>query len=154
LRLLDGRRQIAIMLDYEFGRGASRALPKDGLKFSYSRRSDRLKQVTHEGKLFAVIRPNGAVALTIYSATLLSSSRALMENSVTVTDEAAEFVKKGKSVFCKFVTKVGKHVLPGGEVIVLDGRGRVIGLGKAKLPGIFMREFKAGVAVKVRGASG
>jgi 7-cyano-7-deazaguanine tRNA-ribosyltransferase len=139
------------MLDYEFGKGTSRALPGDGLEFFYSRKSDRLKQVDHGGKLFAVIRPNGAIALTLYSSSVLVSSAAFRKNCVTVSEEAVEFVRRGKSVFCKFVTKVGSHVLPGGEVVVLDPRGSPIGVGRAKIAGVYMREFKAGVAVKVRG---
>ncbi|MDG6926453.1 MAG: queuine tRNA-ribosyltransferase [Nitrososphaerota archaeon] len=151
MKVIDERRRFALMLDYEFGRGTSSALPKSGLEFFYSRKSDRLKQVNHEGRLFAIIRPNGAIALTLYSSSVLVSSAAFLGNSVTVSDEAVEFVRRGKSVFCKFVTKVGKHVLPGGEVVVLDGRGSPIGVGRAKVAGIYMREFKAGVAVKVRG---
>jgi predicted RNA-binding protein (TIGR00451 family) len=153
LKILEERRRFAIMLDYEFGAGTSKALPRRDLEFFYSRKSDRLKQVNHAGRLFAVIRPNGAIALSIYSAKLLSKSAKFLENSVTVSDDAAEFILKGKSVFCKFVVKVGRHVLPGGEVVVLDRHGTPIGLGKAKIPGEYMREFKAGVAVKVRGIS-
>jgi predicted RNA-binding protein (TIGR00451 family) len=152
LKLLDERRRFTLMLDYEFGVGTSRALPRSGLDYFYSRRSDRLKQVMHDGKIFAVIRPNGAIALSLRAAGILASSRAFMQNSVTVRDDAAQFVRNGKSVFCKFVTKTGKHVLPGGEVVVLDESGLPIAVGRAKLPGAFMREFKAGVAVKVRSA--
>ncbi len=152
MRLLDERRRFSLMLDYEFGRGTSGALPRDGLDYLYSRKSDRLKEVMHEGKIFAVVRPNGAIALSLYAARLLASSRAFMQNSVTVSDEAARFVRMGKSVFCKFVVRTGKHVLPGGEVVVLDERGSPIAVGRAKVPGAFMREFKAGVAVKVRSA--
>lgn len=141
------------MLDYEFGAGTSRALPRGGLEYLYSRKSDRLKQVNHDRKLFAVIRPNGAIALSLYAASILSSSRKFLRNSVTVSDEAAEFVRRGKSVFCKFVVKVGAHVPPGGEVVILDRRGAPIGVGRAMIPGVYMREFKAGVAVKVRGIS-
>jgi predicted RNA-binding protein (TIGR00451 family) len=147
------RTRFALMLDYEFGSGSSKALPDEDLEFFYSRKSKRLKLVNHDGKLFAVIRPNGAIALTIYSASVLASSRVFLENSVTVSDDAVPFVRKGKSVFCKFVTKVGRHVPPGGEVVVLDRRGNMIGVGRAKIPGSVMREFKAGVAVKVRGSS-
>jgi len=142
-----------MMLDYEFGRGTSSALPREGLKFYYSRRSDRLKQVDHEGKIFAIVRPNGAIALSLMAASILASSKAFLRNSVTVSVDAAEFVRKGKSVFCKFVTGVGDHVPPGGEVVVLDERGVPIGVGRAKIPGVYMREFKAGVAVKVRSAT-
>lgn len=153
MRLLDGRRQFLVMLDYEFGPGTSRALPRCGLEFVYSRKSDRLKQVLHEGKLFATIKPNGAIAPTNYGASVLIESKAYVENSVTVDGAAVEFVREGRSVFCKFVKSVGKHVLPGGEVAVLDPRGRVIGVGSAKMHGDFMRQFKHGVAVKVRGSS-
>ena len=140
------------MLDYEFGRGTSRALPRTGLEYIHSRRSDRLKQVMHEGRLFAVIRPNGAIAPSLYGARVLASSKAYLQNSVTVGDDAAEFVRAGRSVFCKFVIGVGRHVPPGGEVVVLDAGGRPIAVGRAKLPGAHIRDFKAGVAVKVRSA--
>jgi predicted RNA-binding protein (TIGR00451 family) len=152
LKLFDPWRQIAIILDYEFGKGTSKALPKKGLKLIYSKRSERVRQVTQDGKLFATIKPNGAVALTIYGARTLARSRAFLENSVVVKDEAVEFVKEGKSVFCKFVESVGSHVLPGGEVVVLDGRREVIGVGRVKIHGKFIKEFATGVAVKVRGS--
>jgi uncharacterized protein with predicted RNA binding PUA domain len=139
------------MLDYEFGRGTASALPKDGLKFTYSRRSGRMKQVTHRGRLFATIRPNGAIAPTLYGASVLAKSKRYLSNAVVVRDEAVSFVKEGKSVFCKFVESAGKHVLPRGEVVVLDRTGEVIGVGKAKLRGDFMLSFNSGVAVKIRG---
>ena len=152
MRLFDPRRQFSIMLDYEFGRGTSGALPKSGLRFVYSRRSDRLKQVFHDGKLFATVRPNGAISPTISGASLLMSSRAYARNSVVVRADAVQFVSRGKSVFCKFVERAGPHVLPGGEVAVLDPDGRVIAVGRAKLHGDYIRQFERGVAVKVRDA--
>jgi predicted RNA-binding protein (TIGR00451 family) len=151
MRLLDGRKQFSIMLDYEFGPGTRRALPKTGLKFIYSKRSDRLKKVLHEDKLFATIRPNGVIAPTFYGASMLIRSKAYAQNSVVVEPAAVEFVRQGKSVFCKFVKSVGKHVLSDGEVAVLDPEGNVIAVGSARVHGDYMRSFKAGVAVKVRG---
>jgi conserved protein with predicted RNA binding PUA domain len=150
MRLLDGRRQFAVMLDYEFGPGTSKALPKSGLTFVYSKRSDRLKQVFHEEELFATIRPSGIIAPTYHGATFLIRSKVYARNSVTVDKGAVPFVSEGKSVFCKFVIKVGKHVLPYGEVAVLDPEGRLIAVGNAKMHGDFMREFRYGVAVKTR----
>lgn len=140
------------MLDYQFGRGSSASLPRGDLEFFYSRRSGRLKQVDHKGMLFATIRPNGAIALSVDGAKTLSPSKAFLRNSVTVDDEAVSFVRQGKSLFCKFVARTGDHVLPGSEVVLLDRYGDVIAVGRAKIPGRFMREFNAGVAVKVRSA--
>jgi conserved protein with predicted RNA binding PUA domain len=154
MRLLDGRKQFATMLDYEFGPGTSRALPKSGLQFIYSKRSGRMKQVLHDGQLLATIRPNGAIAPTVYGAGLLMKSKAYAQNTVVVEADAVRFVSEGRSVFCKFVKSVGKNVLPGGEVAVLDPAGNVIAVGSARLHGDFIRQFKAGVAVKVRGALG
>ena len=153
MRLLDGRKQFSVMLDYEFGVGTSRALPKTGLRFVYSKKSDRLKQVFHDDRLFATIRPNGVISPTYYGATVLIKSKAYAENSVVVEQGAVEFMSEERSVFCKFVTRVGKHVLPSGEVAVLDPVGRVIAVGSAKVHGDFMRQFKHGVAVKTRGAA-
>ena len=73
---------------------------------------------------------------------MLIKSKAYAENSVVVEQAAVEFVSEGRSVFCKFVTRVGKHVLPSGEVAVLDPAGRVIAVGSAKVHGDFMRQFK------------
>jgi predicted RNA-binding protein (TIGR00451 family) len=143
-------RRISIMLDYLFGRGVSRALPKEGVRVVYSRRSGRVKLVFHDGKLLATVKPNGAMALSMYGAELLSRCPSFRHNYVVVSDEAAEFVRGGKSVFCKFVESAGRNVMPKGEVVVADRRGKLLGVGTAIMKGEYMREFKSGAAVKVR----
>ena len=150
MRILDERRRLSIMVDYLFGRGVSRALPKEGIRLVYSRRSGRVKLVFHGDSLLATVRPNGAMALTLYGAGLLAKSPKFRDNCVTVADDAAAFVHGGKSVFCKFVTGAGKNVLPRGEVAVIDGRGKVLGVGTAVLNGKFIKQFRSGIAVKVR----
>ncbi len=146
----DERRRLSIIVDYLFGRGVSKALPKDGLRLVYSRKSGRVKLVLHDGKVFATVKPNGAMALSLHGATVLARSPKFRDNCVMVADEVAEFVKGGKSVFCKFVTWSGKSVLPKGEVTIIDSSGKVLGVGMAVMNGKFMRQFASGVAVKVR----
>ena len=143
-------RRLAIMVDYLFGSGVSRALPKEGFRLYYSRRSGRVKTVFHDGKLFATIKPNGAMALSMAGATMLARSPRFRQNCVQVSDDVAEFVKGGKSVFCKFVKWAGKNVYPKSEVAIIDGSGKVIGVGLAILNGASMAQFKSGAAVKVR----
>ena len=143
-------RRLAIMVDYLFGSGVSRALPKEGFRLYYSRRSGRVKTVFHDGKLFATIKPNGAMALSMAGATMLARSPRFRQNCVQVSDDVAEFVKGGKSVFCKFVKWAGKNVYPKSEVAIVDGSGKVIGVGLAILNGTAMAQFKSGAAVKVR----
>jgi conserved protein with predicted RNA binding PUA domain len=150
LILADERRRLSIMVDYLFGKGVSRALPKEGCRLVYSRRSGRVKLVFHNDKLFATVKPNGSMALSLYGASALAVSRAFMDNCVAVKDDAVPFVRGGKSVFCKFVTKAGRKVSPRSEVSILDPSGKVIGVGRATMNGAFMSQFKTGVAVKVR----
>lgn len=138
------------MVDYLFGKGVSRALPKDGFRLYYSRKSGRVKLVHHDGKLFATVKPNGAMALSLYGANILARSPRFRENCVQVSDDAVEFVRGGKSVFNKFVTRAGGNIYPRSEVAIVDGKGRVIGVGLAVLNGAHMRLFKTGAAVKVR----
>lgn len=148
--MADERRRLSIMIDYLFGRGVSKAIPRDGMRLVYSRRSGRVKLVYHDDRIFATVRPNGSMALSIHGATILAKSPAFLQNCVTVDGEAVPFVKGGKSVFCKFVVRAGKRIRPKSDVAVLDGSGRVIGVGTSIMAGEFIQQFKSGAAVKVR----
>lgn len=150
MQLLDERRRLSIMVDYLFGKGVSKAVPRDGMRLVYSRRSGRVKLVYHQDRLFATVRPNGSMALSVYGAAILAKSKQFLQNCVTVNDDAAPFVKGGKSVFCKFVTKAGSRIGPRGDVAILDKTGRVIGVGTSVMAGQFIQQFKTGAAVKVR----
>ena len=154
MQLFDERRRLSLMFDYVFGRGVSGALPKSRLKAVYSRKSGRVKEVLHDGRLFATVKTSGAIALSVYGANKMVKSRAFLRNCVVVKDDAVEFVKEGKSVFCKYVDSAGRDVLPRSEVAVLDRGGRVIGVGRAIIAGRYMQQFYSGVAVKVRQGAG
>lgn len=143
-------RRVSVMVDYLFGKGVSRALPSDGFELSYSRRSGRVKLVHHDGSLFATVKPNGAMALSVYGASILARSPRFKENCVEVSDGAVPFVRGGRSVFCKFVTRAGSNITPKSEVAVVDRSGKVLGVGTAILNGKVISQFKSGAAVKVR----
>jgi len=147
------RRRLTIMVDYLYGRGVSRRLPSGGFKFVFSRRSGRLRLVYNEGRLFATVKPNGAMALSIRAASELVLSAEFRKSCVVIKNEAVPFVRRGKSVFCKFVESAGQNVYPRGEVAVLDRKLRVVAVGTAVMNGAFMTQFKSGVAVKVRQGS-
>jgi uncharacterized protein with predicted RNA binding PUA domain len=146
----DETRRLSVLTDYLFGKGVSRALPKGGLRLAYSRRTGRLRYVYHQDRLLATVKPSGAMALTLYGAGLLMKSRGFRQNCVQVADETARFVNGGKSVFCKFVRWAGKNIHPKSEVVVVDSKWKVLGVGTAVLAGKHMALFKSGAAVKVR----
>ena len=138
------------MVDYLYGKGVAKALPRHDVRLVYSRRSGRVKLVFHGERLLATVKPNGAMALSLYGAELLMKSPKFRENCVTVADETAGFVRGGRSVFCKFVTSAGKNILPRSEVAILDSKGNMLGVGTAVMNGKFMKQFKSGAAVKIR----
>ncbi len=71
-------------------------------------------------------------------------------NRVTVDDDAAPFVAKGKTVFAKYVTAADAEIRPAEEVLVVDSSDRLLATGTALLSGAEMLAFKAGKAVLVR----
>jgi predicted RNA-binding protein (TIGR00451 family) len=142
------------MVDYLFGKGVGRALPRAGFQLFYSRRSGRVKLIHHNGKIFATVKPNGSMALSLYGAEILSKSPKFKGNCVQVSDDVVQFVRGGRSVFNKFVVSAGKNIYPKSEVAVVDSKGRVLGVGMAVLNGAHMKQFKTGVAVKVRAGLG
>jgi predicted RNA-binding protein (TIGR00451 family) len=142
------------MVDYLFGNGVSRALPASGFRLFYSRRSGRVKLIHHDGRLFATVKPNGVMALSVYGASILARSPKFRQNCVEVSDDVVQFVRGGRSVFCKFVKWAGKNIYPKSEVAIVDGKGEVVGVGMAVLNGRVMTQFKSGAAVKVRAGLG
>lgn len=143
-------RRLSITVDYLFGKGVSRALPSQGIRFAYSPKSGRLRFIYHEDSLLATVKPSGAMALSMYGAKTLMERRAFRSNCVMVADETAGFVIGGRSVFCKFIRWAGKNVYPRSEVVVVDSKWNVLGVGAAVLNGKHMAMFKSGVGVKVR----
>jgi len=81
---------------------------------------------------------------------VLLNSKAFRENCVTVSEEAEEAARAGKSIFAKHVIKAGKRIRPSSEVVVLNKRGELLAVGKAVLSAKMMKVFECGVAVKVR----
>jgi len=147
---LDPKQKIAVNIDAIFGSNISSFIPVDKFEFTFSRRTGKIKNVLLDSNLVATLRTDGGLALTIYGAKLLMQSPKFKENCVTVSNDVCEFISDGKSVFCKHVVNCGNNVRVGSDVAVLDEQENVIAVGKAVLSGKMIREFKRGVAVKVR----
>ena len=147
---LDPRQKIAVNIDAIFGRDISSFVPVDRLEFTFSKRTGRIKNVLLDNNLVVTLRTDGGLALTIFGAKLLRQSPNFRENCVTVSNEVSEFISNGKSVFCKHVINCGNNVRVGSDVAVLDEDGNIIAVGRAVLSAKMIREFKRGVAIKVR----
>lgn len=70
--------------------------------------------------------------------------------TITVLDGISEFVAEGKTVFCRHVVSCDDTLLAGEDVAILNEKGELLGVGKTVVPASVMKQFKKGVAVKVR----
>ena len=141
-------RQIA---DFQFGKGAGKALFSDEVEAIFSKTTGRIRHVCLNGKIIATLRPkNGMFSLTVEGAKRIIRNFKNLRNLVKVRDAAASSVACGKSVFAKHVLDADEEIRPKEEVIVLDRQGNLLAVGRAVLTGREMKAFKTGVAVRVR----
>jgi predicted RNA-binding protein (TIGR00451 family) len=137
--------------DYQFGIAVGSSLFPDGVVIVLSKRTGRIRHVYFGGELLATLRPrDGLFSLTIEGAKRLMGSLGDRRMWVRVQEEAVASVGKGGDVFARHVVDVDEEIRPREEVAVLDGKDRVVAVGKAMLSGREMRDFGRGVAVRVR----
>ena len=135
-------------LDALFGNGVSKYLPKD-IEISFSRKTGRIRTVSHKGKLLCTLRIDGGLAISTFFAQILLKSKIFRENCLEISKEAAPFVKEGRSVFCKHVIWCGKKVRISADTPILF-EDKVIAVGKASLSCEMILDFDRGVAIKIR----
>ncbi|MGY5150048.1 MAG: PUA domain-containing protein [Candidatus Nitrosopumilus sp. bin_68KS] len=135
-------------LDALFGNGVSKHLPKN-IEMTFSRKTGRIRTVSHDGKLLCTLRIDGGLAISPYFAQILLKSKTFKENCIEINQDAAPFVMEGKSVFCKHVVWCGNKVRISADTPVLF-KDRVIAVGKAVLSHEMISDFNRGVAIKVR----
>ena len=135
-------------LDALFGNGVSKYLPKN-IEMTFSRKTGRIRTVTHQGKLLCTLRIDGGLAITPYFAQILLKSKKFKENCLEINQDAAPFVKEGKSVFCKHVVWCGKNIRIASDTPILY-KDKVIAVGKAILSSEMISDFNRGMAIRVR----
>jgi len=135
-------------LDALFGNGVSKYLPKD-IEMTFSRKTGRIRTVSHKGKLLCTLRIDGGLAISPYFAQILLKSKIFKDNCVEINKDAAPFIKEGRSVFCKHVLWCGKKVRISADTPVLF-KNKVIAVGKAVLSCEMISDFDRGVAIKIR----
>ncbi len=135
-------------IDALFGNGVSRYLPKN-IEIIFSRKTGRIRTVSHKGKMLCTLRIDGGLAISPYFAQILLKNKKFRENCLEINEDAAPFVEVGRSVFCKHVIWCGKRVDISADTPVLF-KDQVIAVGKAVLSSEMISDFDRGVAVKVR----
>ena len=138
------------LLRYIYGIPIKASDLKD-INASYSHTTGRIRHYYMRGKLFATIRArDGYLILTPYAASFLEKIIGRAFFSVYVSNEAAPFIARGRSLFAKHVVKTTEDFAVGDEVFVRDLSGRIVGQGRALLTPEEMILFNRGIAVKIR----
>jgi len=151
MRLENSLRRIRSVADYQFGKGVGVNLFPKKVEILFSKRTGRIRYVYLGGERLATLRPtDGFLSLSIAGAKRIVENVDSVECLVRVQEDVAQFIARGGDVFAKHVVEAGKAVRPKDEVIVVDGNGEVLAVGRAVLSGEEMKSFKHGVAVKVR----
>lgn len=141
--------KLRAVADYLFDRGTGLALFPDGVRVVKSR--GRIRQVWLRGKPLCAIRASdGFIVLNRKGAELLRKALKPPRLRVVVSDDAAPFVARGKTVFAKHVVSADPEIRPAEEVLVVDRRDRLLASGRALLAGEEMVAFEVGKAVRVR----
>lgn len=135
-------------IDALFGNGVSKYLPKN-IEMTFSRKTGRIRTVTHQGQLLCTLRIDGGLAISPYFAQILLKSKKFKENCLEINQDAAPFVEEGKSVFCKHVVWCGKNIRIASDTPVLY-KDKVIAVGKAVLSSEMISDFNRGMAIRVR----
>lgn len=138
---------------YQLGRGAGEALFSKETMIVHSSRTGRMRYLYRDDELIATLRPtDGMLALTLGGAKLLMRA-GCFKNIVTVRTDVSDFIRRGRNVFAKHVTRASLTIRPEDEVIVVDEENNLLATGRALLSGEEMLSFRRGVAVKVRHGS-
>ncbi len=141
---------VRAIADYQFGRGAGKALFPDSCEFVLSY-TGRIRQILDGGVRIATVKADtGLLTLSVEGARRLKENFEFPVWRVCVLNEVSSFVAEGRSVFAKHVVNVYDAIRPGDEVIVVDEDDRLLATGRAVLSSAEMKEFMRGVAVEVR----
>jgi len=151
--ILLGLRQIKAISDYQFGKEITDILfdNLEQINFRRSPKTNKIRYVYYENNLLLTLRPtNGFFTLTLYSAKKLINNTTPPKLRVVVLNEISDFIKEGRSVFCKHVVDIDDNLRPLDEVIVVNQDDELLSIGKLKIPVSYAKSFSKGIAVSVR----
>jgi predicted RNA-binding protein (TIGR00451 family) len=142
------------ILNYQFGNKVGDKIIekyKEKIKIEKSKKTRRIRRIYIGDKLFGTIEPTtGFIILTFYGGQIIKEFLEFPKYRIVVKDEAVKFIKEGKSVFNKFVENLDESILPRDIVLIVDKNDNLLAVGESLLSGKEIKDFKVGVAAKVK----
>ncbi len=119
------------------------------IQVTISRKTKRIKSISINNKLSFSIRPtDGRFLPTVYG--IKSINYCKISFKIIIHNEAIPFLKKGKSIFNKYIIKADEAISPGSEIMIFNMEKELLGVGIALQPGYGMIELNSGIGAKVK----
>lgn len=134
--------QVVALLSYLYGRGVVEKIKGRSIEVEYNKQG-RIRRVYIDGKLAFVLRNNDGYLLpTLYGALFI-------DKKVVVSEEVAEYIRQGRNVPAKYITKTAGGLRANGEVAVESPSGEVLAVGRL-VYSVNELSLGRGYAVRVR----
>ena len=143
--------RVKTILDYQFGPGVGKIFTDGETELVISRKTKRLRNLLLDGEHVASLsHRRGMFILQRRGAELLHENSNKSAYRVVVNSETAEFNRKGKSVFCKFIESIDSNLKCLDECIVVTPKDELIAYGKLMIGPKEIELNQQGMAVRVR----
>tara|TARA_Y100000589_G_scaffold107451_2_gene101994 strand:- start:959 stop:2689 length:1731 start_codon:yes stop_codon:yes gene_type:complete len=143
--------RVRCILDYQFGKGTGKIFTDGETELVISRKTRRLRNLLLDGEHVASLsHRRGMFILQKKGAELLHEHSEKPAYRIIVTSETAEFNRKGKSVFCKFIEHIDSKLKCLDECIVVTPNDELIAFGKLMIGPKEIELKQQGMAVRVR----
>jgi len=144
-------RQLKAVAQYQFGNEFDKVLAPDNIVVTFSKNTNKIREVLLDNKRLATIRANdGLYSLGLEGARRIIQYIKTPKRRVIVQSDVSEFIADGRNVFAKHVVDVDPKIMPEDEVVIVNEQDELLAVGRAQLSAEYMLAFQIGVAVKVR----
>jgi 7-cyano-7-deazaguanine tRNA-ribosyltransferase len=143
--------QVIAIADYQFGKGAGKALFEGNLEISKSKKTGRIRHIFSKDELVANVRASDSfLILSKEGAKRLHRFMEFPKNRVIVDEESEPFILDGRSVFSKFVLDCDENIRADDEVLIVNEKDELLAYGKSYLNHNEIMNFNTGQAIKTR----
>lgn len=142
------RRQVAGLLEWHYGPEVAERLAPE-LTGDRSPRSGRLRSMVLRGRTMFYFGTDGVVRPTFRGAELLHPILRPGRGRVMVADDAAPFVRDGRSLFARFVVGGDPALVPDCSALLVDRSDELLAVGRLLLAPHEIPRLSRGVAARV-----
>jgi 7-cyano-7-deazaguanine tRNA-ribosyltransferase len=143
--------RISAVADMQFGKNVSKKLFDGEIKIIKSKKTGKIRNIYCNDEHILSMRANdGLFTLKTKGATRLHDFFKFPRLRIIVEKDAVPFIKKGKSVFSKFVKDCDPDLRPFDECLIVNEKDDLLATGRCLLNREEMLSFSYGVAAKTR----